>query len=142
MALYLCQKSREQKKQSAHAQLSLSHVNYSVSRVQISTASRTSLIFAHTFSNRVKQRQVRVSKKQQPCTTRLCSCFVHALSLLCARSRWSSARSKQTLDIFGAKAKTKADPGRLVIGHFPAPPQFPADDSFLYRQEAQWQINR
>ena len=71
----------ERAKTHLHKRRSLSRVNYSVSRAQISTAARTSLIFAHIFSNRVKQRQVRASRKQQPHAQQGCAAALCALSL-------------------------------------------------------------
>ena len=96
-----------------HKRRSLSRVNYSVSRIQISTAARTLVWSSHTYS--VTEWQPHT---QQGCAAALCAL---SLSLLCARLRWSSACSKQTFDIFGEE--TKANPGPLMIGNFPAPPR-------------------
>ena len=77
---------------------------------------RTCLIFAQIFSNRLKQRQVRVSKKQQRhaqqhCAAALwalaCSCF-HSLSPLCSLTEKLCTLEART---FGtSRAETKADP--------------------------------
>ena len=82
---YICVNCRASENTSAQAQISLSCVNYSVSSVQISTVARTSLIFTYIFSNRVKQRQVRVSKKQQPHAQQGCAAALCALSSVLAR---------------------------------------------------------
>ncbi|KAL7396401.1 hypothetical protein ABVT39_005310 [Epinephelus coioides] len=87
----------------------------------ISTAAHTSLIFAHIFSNRVKQRQVRASKKQQRHTQQHCAAALHALARSCSRSlsplcslavKFCSLEAR-TFDTLGAE--TKADPGPLKI---------------------------
>ena len=93
--------------------------------VQISTATGTCLIFAHRFSNRVKQRQVRVSDKQQRhaqlhCAAALCA-LARSLSPLCSLAVELCSLEARTSDTLGAE--TKADPGPLMIGHFPAPPR-------------------
>ena len=125
MALYLCQKSRVWK----HILFCVMHADFNC----------TCLIFAHIFSNRVKQRQVRASRNNNDThynTVQLL--WAHllapdlALSLLCTRSR------QRLFTLWGRRPRLTP---AVLWWSFSSPRwvpfQFPTDDSFHQRLEAQ-----